>query len=139
MINTETKESFIRSNREEPQSELTTKKRSRPTKPGQRLAYLRRWEASGLSAEAFAASRPINAQSLYRWRMLEKSGKLEEAKLVASPFAELKLPLASHGETVEGASIVLKSARLEATIRGRELSGPLRDILEAMGKDASDV
>jgi hypothetical protein len=41
-------------------------RRHRKRTAAQRLQYLRQWEASGLTAEAFAKLHPVNAESLYR-------------------------------------------------------------------------
>ena len=70
----------------ESQDRSAARKRSQATSPAQRDAYLRQWEDSGLSAGAFAAKRPINAQSLYRWRAAERS-----AKVSGAPFREVIL------------------------------------------------
>lgn len=115
-----------------------TSKRSRRTSRAQRVAYLRQWEASGQSAEAFAAGRPINAQSLYRWRMAEKSSKASGAGAREFPLREIKLGRAS-GPFPEGGSVTIKSPGLEATLRGYDLSEVLPALVGALRVGRPDV
>jgi len=111
------------------------RKRSRRTSRAQRVAYLRQWEASGQSAAAFAAGLPINAQSLYRWRMAEKasgSGRRE------FPLREIKLG-AESGPLLEGKSVTLRAPGLEATLRGYDLGEVMPALVEALGRGRRDV
>jgi hypothetical protein len=114
------------------------RKRPRRTSRAQRVAYLRQWEASGQSAEAFAAGRPINAQSLYRWRMAEKPSKASGPGGREFPLREIKLG-GERGLLPEGKSVTLKAPGLEATLRGYDLREVLPALAEAFGKGVSDV
>ena len=115
-----------------------TRKSSRRTSRAQRVAYLRQWEASGQSAEAFAAGRPINAQSLYRWRMAEKPANAPSAVDRDFPLREIKL----EGAPIpfpEGKSVTLRSPGLEATLRGYPLCELVPALVQAMRGGRSDV
>jgi hypothetical protein len=121
---------------ETPEPQASGKRRSTPR--AQRLKHLRDWEASGLSAEAFASSRPFEAQSLYRWRRQEKPGEPAGAKAPSGGFAELELaglptPVSARP------SATLRSADLELTITGCDLAALLPRLLGAFGKGAVDV
>jgi hypothetical protein len=115
---------------------LPAKRRAVPR--AQRLKYLRDWEESGLSAEAFASARPFKAQSLYRWRRQENSGDPAGAKSPSGGFAELKLaglpsPASCRPEAI------LRSAELELSIVGCDVAALLPRLLRAFGKGADDV
>lgn len=115
-----------------------TRKRSRRTSRAQRVAYLRQWEASGQSAEAFAAGRAINAQSLYRWRMVEKPSKASGAIGRDFPLREIKL--AGAGSPFpEGRSVTLRSPGMEATLRGYPLCELMPALVEALRESRGDV
>lgn len=115
-----------------------TRKRPRRTSRAQRVAYLRQWEASGQSAEAFAAGRPINAQSLYRWRMAEK--RLKPSGRGGSEFALREIRLGGErGPSPEGRSVTLRAPGMEATLRGYDLSEVAPALFEALGKGRADV
>ena len=114
------------------------RERSRRTTRAQRVAYLRQWEASGQSAEAFAAGRPINAGSLYRWRMAEKPSKASGDVGRDFPLREIRLG-ESSGLLPQGKSVTLKAPGMEATLRGYDLSEVLPALVEALGKGGLDV
>lgn len=114
------------------------RKRSRRTSRAQRVAYLRQWEASGQSAEAFAAGRPINAQSLYRWRMAEKPSKASGSGPREFPLREIRLG-GGRGPSPEGKSVTLKAPGLEATLRGYDLCEVVPALVEALGRGRPDV
>ncbi len=119
-----------------PEPKASGKRRATPR--AQRLKHLRDWQASGLSAEAFASARPLKAQSLYRWRWQEKSGERHAAKAPSKGFAELKLaglppPASCRPEAT------LRSADLELVITGCDLPALLPRLLSAFGKGAGDV
>lgn len=103
-----------------------------------RLEYLRDWEASGLSAEAFASDRPIKAQSLYRWRRRERAGGPAVAQAPSGGFRELKLaglPPPSSGRP----EATLRRAGIELTVSGCDMAALLPQLLRALRGEAGDV
>jgi transposase-like protein len=114
-------------------------RRHRKRTAAQRSQYLRQWEASGLTAEAFARLHPINAQSLYRWRMKEKSGKLVRPDSGRSHFRELKIAEfpARPGEQLP--SVTMKSPALQITLSGVELDLRLCAFLKSLSKEVFGV
>lgn len=121
---------------ETPEPRASGARRSTPR--AQRLKHLRDWEASGLSAEAFASTRPFKAQSLYRWRRQEKAGELGGAKVPSGGFAELKLAGLPPPASVRP-SATLRSADLELTIAGCDVPALLPRLLSVFGKGAGGV
>lgn len=134
----ETTDTALSSASRQPQDKPATRKSSRRTSRAQRATYLRQWEASGLSAEAFAVGRPIKAQSLYRWRMAEKSANASGAIDRDLPLREIKLAQPAS-PFPEGKSVTLRSTGLEATLRGYALDELLPRLVEAMREDRRDV
>lgn len=122
----------------QPQDGPETRKRPRRTSREQRVAYLRQWEASGQSAEAFAAGRPINAQSLYRWRRAERRPKPSVRGGSEFPLREIRIG-GERGPLPEGRSVTLRAPGLEATLRGYDLSEVVPAVVEALGKGRRDV
>lgn len=134
----ETMDTELSSASRQTQDRPATRKSSRQTSRARRVAYLMQWKASGLSAEAFAAARPINAQSLYRWRMAEKSANASGAAARDFPLREIKLAGAA-GSFPEGKSVTLRCPGLEATLRGYALSELLPALVETMREGRGDV
>ena len=108
------------------------------TPRAQRLKHLRDWEASGLSAEAFASAGPVNAQSLYRWRRQQAPGKPAGVKAPSGGFAEIKLAGPSHPAPGRPEA-TLRSADLELVIAGCDVAALLPRLLGAFGKGAGSV
>lgn len=129
-----TKTDFHKEKAPEPEASI----KRRPTPRDQRLKHLRDWEASGLSAEAFASARPVKAQSLYRWRRQEKPAAPVGAKASSGGFAEIKLaglPPPASGRP----EATLRSADLELIITGCDVAALLPRLLRAFGKGADNV
>ena len=102
----------------------------------QRTEFLRQWEASGLSAEAFSKSRPFDAQSLYRWRMMEKSARRDSR----SPgFREFKLAAPARPEAAAGPRVAIGSRSLEVSIVGAPIDERLCAFVKAISREVFNV
>jgi len=110
----------------------------RATTRAQRLKHLRDWEASGLSAEAFASARALKAQSLYRWRHQEKPAEPGASKAPSGGFARLELaglPRPASGRP----EATLRSADFELTITGCDVAALLPGLLGAFARGAGNA
>ena len=105
----------------------------------QRLQYLRQWEASGVSAEAFARLHPVKAESLYRWRMNEKSGKLGRVDSKRKNFRELRIAESSACPREQLPSVTIKSPALQISLAGVELDLRLCAFLKSLSKEVFGV
>jgi hypothetical protein len=110
----------------------------RATTRAQRLKHLREWEASGLSAEAFASARALKAQSLYRWRHQEKPAEPGASKAPSGGFARIELaglPSPASGRP----EATLRSADFELTITGCDVAALLPGLLGAFARGAGNA
>ena len=121
------------------QETIKTSRRSRNRSAAERLQYLRQWEISGLTAEAFAKRHPVRAESLYRWRMKEKSGMLRQPDSGQSNFRELKIPELSTRPRELTPSVTIKSPALQVSISGVELDARFSAFLKKLSKEVFGV
>lgn len=112
--------------------------RRRGVPRAQRLALLRDWDASGLTAEAFAVGKRIAASSLYQWRCQERSGKRAAANGEPTAFREIKLA-GFAPRSAARPEITLRAAGLEVSIAGCDVAALLPEILGYMKGKAGYV
>ena len=105
----------------------------------QQLQFLREWETSGVTAEAFAKLHPVKAESLYRWRMNEKSGKLGRVDSKRNNFRELRIAESSACPREQLPSVTIKSPALQISLAGVELDLRLCAFLKSLSKEVFGV
>lgn len=92
-----------------------------------------------MTAEAFAKLHPINAESLYRWRMKEKSGKPGQLDSGRTKFRELKIAGPSAGPSEQLPCVTIKSPALQISLAGVELDLRLSAFLKSLSKEVFGV